>query len=189
MNKVLALVVASIIFFSKAEAQHTGINFEHNINWQAILAKAKKENKYIYVDCYTTWCGPCRKMNNTIFPLQEAGDFFNEKFINVKLQIDSTAADADDIKMLYPTVALLKKEFRIRAYPTHLFFNPDGLIVNKVSDAPLTGAKFIQLGKDALDPEKQFYTQVRKFDAGERDAAFLKNLILLSIKKNSFLFV
>ena len=26
------------------------------------LEKAKIENKYVFVDCYTSWCGPCKMM-------------------------------------------------------------------------------------------------------------------------------
>jgi len=186
MNKLLALCVGAMILFTKTYSQDTGINFEHHTDWQGVLAKAKRENKFIYVDCYTTWCVPCRKMSNAVFPLKEVGDFFNENFINVRLQFDSTASDVDDIKILYPTAALIKKQFLIRGYPTNLFFNPDGLLVNKILDAPLTAEKFIALGKEALDPEKQFYTQVRRYDAGERSAVFLKHLILLAIYNSDY---
>ena len=36
-----------------------GVNFEH-ITFDEALAKAKAENKLIFMDCYTTWCGPCK---------------------------------------------------------------------------------------------------------------------------------
>ena len=37
----------------------TGVRFLHKISsWEAVIAQAKKENKYIFVDCFTTWCGP-----------------------------------------------------------------------------------------------------------------------------------
>ena len=49
-------------------AQPTGIQFEHNTTWQAVLDKAKQENKYIFVDAFTTWCGPCKMMAKNIFP-------------------------------------------------------------------------------------------------------------------------
>jgi len=37
----------------------TGIQFFKG-TFQQALAKAKKENKMIMMDCYTTWCGPCK---------------------------------------------------------------------------------------------------------------------------------
>ena len=35
-----------------------GIQFETG-SWKEVLQKAKQENKLIFVDLYTTWCGPC----------------------------------------------------------------------------------------------------------------------------------
>ena len=30
-------------------------------NLESVLQKAAKENKLIFIDAYTTWCGPCKK--------------------------------------------------------------------------------------------------------------------------------
>ena len=54
-----------------------GVNFEH-ITFDEALAKAKAENKLIFMDCYTTWCGPGKYMTETIFPQEKAGPFFNQ---------------------------------------------------------------------------------------------------------------
>jgi thiol-disulfide isomerase/thioredoxin len=78
-----------------------GIRFEHDLSWTAIQAKAKAENKYIFMDCFTTWCGPCRFMSTTIFPQEETGNYFNDKFISVAVQLDTTAGDADNVKAWY----------------------------------------------------------------------------------------
>ena len=44
------------------------------------LAKAKKENKKLMVDCYTLWCGPCRFMATNVFPNDTLGAYMNEHF-------------------------------------------------------------------------------------------------------------
>ncbi len=36
------------------------IHFENGLSWEQIKEKAKAEHKYIFVDCYATWCGPCK---------------------------------------------------------------------------------------------------------------------------------
>src|ERR1700734_605902 len=79
----------------------TGVHFEHGISWTAVKAKARAENKYIFMDCFTTWCGPCRYMSTTIFPQKESGDYMNDKFVSVAVQLDTTARDADDVKAWY----------------------------------------------------------------------------------------
>lgn len=34
--------------------------------WEEVKEKAAKENKPIFVDAYTTWCGPCKWMAKNI---------------------------------------------------------------------------------------------------------------------------
>ena len=49
-----------------------GIQFETG-SWKEVLQKAKQENKLIFVDLYTTWCGPCKKMAAETFPSRSWG--------------------------------------------------------------------------------------------------------------------
>ncbi len=67
----------------------SGMQFVQHSSWTKILAKAKEENKLIFVDCYATWCGPCKKMAKEVFPLADVGAFYNANYINVKAQMDS----------------------------------------------------------------------------------------------------
>ncbi|WP_449435444.1 thioredoxin family protein [Pedobacter steynii] len=83
------LTIIGIIAVYTAQAQ--GIKFEENLSWAQIQAKAKAENKYILMDTYATWCGPCKQMSAETFPQKEAGDFINDKFVSVKVQMDQTA--------------------------------------------------------------------------------------------------
>ncbi len=160
-------------------AQETGMHFEHSASWAEVQAKAKAEHKYIFMDCYTTWCGPCKYMSANIFPLKETGDFYNAKFVNVKVQLDTTAGDAAEIKSWYQDGHDIAAKYEVRAYPTYLIFDPNGNIVHRFvgsSDA----ATFLAKGAVSLDPEKQYYTLLNKYKAGKKDPAFLKNLALVS---------
>jgi thiol-disulfide isomerase/thioredoxin len=67
MIKKLGFFVTTILMMQSLFAQKTGIQFINGKNWSEVLALAKKENKYIFVDCYTTWCGPCKYMSGTLF--------------------------------------------------------------------------------------------------------------------------
>ncbi len=92
MKNVILLNFLSILFIwipIASYPQTGGINFENGTSWQALLKLAKAENKYIFVDCYATWCGPCRFMAEHIFPQKEVGEYFNAHFINVRYQMDS----------------------------------------------------------------------------------------------------
>lgn len=58
MKKLVLLL--SFLVPILVHAQDTGIHFEHTLTWQQVQEKAKAENKYIFIDCFTTWCGPCK---------------------------------------------------------------------------------------------------------------------------------
>lgn len=154
-------------------AQEKGINFEHETTWAKVKAKAKAENKHIFVDCFTTWCGPCKYMSSTIFPQQKVGDFFNANFVNLKLQMDQTKEDNGDVKSWYDEANRFATDYSIRAYPTFLIFNPDGELVHRIVGGG-DAEGFIAQAQAGLDPEKQYVTLVKKFESNPNDAALAK---------------
>ncbi len=140
-----------------------GIAFEkEETAWADILKKAKAENKIVFVDAYTTWCGPCKVMSKTIFPQKEVGDVFNARFVNAKIDMEKGEG---------PEIA---KKYGVRAYPTYIFVNGDGELVHR-SLGSMPAEKFIDVGEAASDPERQFYSLKKKYEGGERGADFLKN--------------
>jgi thiol-disulfide isomerase/thioredoxin len=152
------------------------MHFEHDLSWSDILAKAKAGNKYIFVDCFTTWCGPCKFMSANVFPREEAGTYFNDKFINVKVQLDTTAKDDAHVKAWYADAHALMTDYHIRAFPTYLIFTPDGKAVDRLVGSRGDALGFIADVKVCFDTSKQYYTQLAEFKQGRRDSAFLHHL-------------
>jgi thiol-disulfide isomerase/thioredoxin len=139
-----------------------GIAFESaETTWADILKKAKAENKIVFVDAFTTWCGPCKAMSNTIFPLKEVGDVFNARFVNAKIDMEKGEG---------PTIA---QKYGVQAYPTYLFVNGDGELVHR-SLGGMPAEKFIAVGESASDPERQFFSLKKKYEGGEKSPNFLK---------------
>lgn len=97
----------------------SGVNFEQ-LSFDEALNKAKSENKLLFVDCYTSWCGPCKHMAEKVFTLKEAGDFFNPIFISVKYDMEKGEGKE------------LARRFHIRAYPTFLIIQSDGSVQHKI---------------------------------------------------------
>ena len=157
----------------------SGIHFEHGLSWTAIQATAKRDNKYIFLDCFTTWCGPCRFMTTQIFPQKESGDYFNDKFISLAVQLDTTAKDNAEVKAWYADGHAIAAQYSVRAYPTYLIFAPDGHVVHRMLGSTQTAAEFINETKNAFDTTKQYYTQVAQYENGRRDSAFLRKLAWL----------
>lgn len=153
-----------------------GVHFEDSLTWTAVRAKAKAENKYIFVDCYTSWCGPCKMMAREVFPQPVVGEYFNKQFISIGVQLDSTAQDDTLIRRRYTLGHLLKTKFEIHAFPTFLVFNADGLPLHRMTGARRDPADLIRDVSEAYDTTKQFYTQLDQFFKGRRDSAFMTRL-------------
>lgn len=112
------------------------IKFEHG-SWNEILNKAKNENKIIFLDCYTQHCGPCKVMAKTTFMDVEVGKFYNEKFINVKMDMHTEDGE------------MLGKKYSIMAYPTLLFLESNGNELHRTVGGYKTEG-FLKLGQDFL---------------------------------------
>src|ERR1700743_2997482 len=113
-------------------------------------------------------------MKNSVFPQQESGDFFNAKFISVGVQLDTTKGDNDFVKGWYKDAHAMMHDYDINAFPTFLIFTPDGRVVHRVVGGSNTAAQFNARVQESFDPEKQYYTQLRKFEACARASAFLR---------------
>ena len=64
-----------MLMATMAAVHAQGIQFRQG-TLKPMLDQAKKENKLVFVDCYTTWCGPCKWMEANVFPEAKAGSLF-----------------------------------------------------------------------------------------------------------------
>lgn len=137
-----------------------GITFE-STSWSEVKSKAQQEGKFIFVDGYTPWCGPCKWMAKNIFPNDTAGQFYNKNFVNLKLDMEK----GEGVEFA--------QNYQVNSYPSYLFFNSYGVLVHRSGGSkPLKD--FIQDGENAINPEKQLVNYEKKFDKGNNDPAFLK---------------
>lgn len=117
MIRTIVFALSTLRLFilpSLLTAQDTvGVKFEDKL-LKEILDIAKARHKRVFVDCYTTWCGPCRKMANDVFPQKILGDYMNNAFVSVK--IDMEKGEGVD----------LVKQWDIHSYPTFLVLDADG---------------------------------------------------------------
>jgi len=143
-----------------------GIDFRNESTWDNIVATAKRENKFIFIDCYASWCGPCKLMDNNVYSTLRVGDFANDHFVSIKLQMDTTAHDGQEIKGKYAIASEIQTKYKINAFPTFLFFNPKGEIVHR-DIGYYDAIAFVQILKDAVDSTKQYYKLMDKFKNGD----------------------
>lgn len=104
-----------VLLLAGMHAGAQGIVF-HEGNFASAVQKAKKENKFVFVDFYAVWCGPCKYMSASVFPNATIGEYFNANFVNVKIDAEKQEKE-------------LVSKSKIEAYPTLGFFNGDGQLV------------------------------------------------------------
>src|SRR5476649_2189868 len=92
------------------------IHFIENA-WSEALKQAAAQNKYIFVDAYASWCGPCKMLKNTTFKDAKVAAFYNKNFVNISIDME---------KGVGPKLAA---EWQMQAYPTLIIFNPQGKAV------------------------------------------------------------
>jgi thiol-disulfide isomerase/thioredoxin len=155
------LIIISALLFSLSGFSQ-GIEFEHG-SWKEVLEKAKQTNKPIFVDVYTSWCSPCKKMSKDIFPLTEVGKVYNAKF--VCYQIDAEKGDGIEIA----------KKYEVKSYPTYLFLKSDGALFSR-SVGSMEAEKFIAVSNTAIsdmnDP-KSIAAWEKEYVEKKNDPAFL----------------
>lgn len=163
-RNAVAVIFATVLTMA-LNAQEFNINFEHNAKWKKVLKRAKKENKPIFVDCYTTWCGPCKILAREVFTQESVASFFNENFISVKMDMEKGEGIA------------LKNEWEVKAFPTLLYFNSEGEIVHRIVGS--YGAdEFLTYSKMALDEDKMAANLQKRYDSGERGPDFMYNYLV-----------
>lgn len=166
-----AILAFPLICFGQKDESHEepvskGVHFIDGMSWRQIKEKARSEHRFIFVDCFATWCAPCRAMDADTYPDSSVGAMVNENFISVKIQYDTTRNDKKEIIDRYADAHELMTTFHVNDFPTHLFFSPEGELVHK-SVGYQTPKDFLAVSRDAMDPSRQYITLLNSYQSGK----------------------
>lgn len=187
INRFFYCLILLCLSFT-VSAQDKGIKWTTNLSWQELSKKARDQNKYIFVDCYATWCGPCKMMDNQVFGNDSVGYHFNNNFISVKVQMDRTDSDKEEIRNWYNDAESLRRYYLINSYPTFLFFFPNGELAQtalgfKTPNELISLAKSaLKPGQNYIDPNKEYRRLLSAFNSGILELEKLPFLIKLGVK-------
>ena len=155
--------IGVLLFCAPLSAQESeGVRFVEK-PFKDVLAQAKAENKMVFIDCYTSWCGPCKMMAAKEFPKKVMGDYFNAKFVSSKFDMEK--GEGPDLSEVWD----------VNAYPTFLVMNNDGEILFRIVGY-LPAEKFIEEVETKL-AAGQGGTLEARYKAVERSPEFIQSYL------------
>lgn len=134
INLILFWMIAVILPLSSF-AQ--GVDFK-SLTMKEAQAVAEKEKKMIFIDFYTTWCGPCKMMSSEVFTQDQVGEYFNRTFVNLK--VDAEKGEGVE----------LAKKYQVKAYPTFVVLRADGTEVYRTAGAVRRMSLSTRFGKELI---------------------------------------
>ena len=166
MKHTLTLVLLFFNTFVNGQ-ENSSIDFKTDLSWQQVLQKAKSDNKLVFVDIYTDWCVPCKRMEKEVFSLKNVSDTFNGKFINYR--INAEKGEGIDVA----------KRYGVGGYPYFTFVDGNGTLYYSV----MGYRDERQLLQDAaiafkeLNDAKPYGVWTSEYDANKNDVSWLKDYI------------
>lgn len=106
-------ILCFLLFINQVHAQR--IDFIEKFELDNIIQKSDKP--LILIDFYTTWCGPCKRMDREVFTDSSIVKQVNSNCISLKVN----AEEGQGIS--------LAKKYNVTSYPTYLFLNNQGVLV------------------------------------------------------------
>lgn len=158
--KFITLIIAALAFAFPSFAEEGGVNFVEGKTFAEILQLAKQENKLVFMDCYTSWCGPCKMMTNKVFPQKVMGDYFNPRFICCKFDMEK--GEGVD----------LKEKYQVKAFPTFLCLDGEGNVLHRVVGGDDKCEAFIKR-VDAVNTGNSLAVLSKRYENGDKDRQFL----------------
>ena len=86
--------------------------------FDAALSQAKQANKPVMVDFFTTWCGPCKRLDRETWKDPAVVEWLDRSCIALKADAEKETA--------------LAKRFDITGYPTIVFVAADGKEIDRL---------------------------------------------------------
>ncbi len=134
MNFFPAVVSCSLLAsVSLHSAEAPG--FFRDLTFDAALKQAGEQKRIVFVDFFTTWCGPCKMLDRTTWQDDAVAALLREKTIPLKIDAEKETA--------------LARRYEIEAYPTLLLVKPDGKVLDRLVGYR-NATTFISEFKDAL---------------------------------------
>jgi thioredoxin 1 len=102
MRKASLLLVGALLLMGCGEGGYTGPRYSQEVTANTWDARVLRARGPVLVDCYATWCGPCRRMEPVVESIARDHTVY-------KLDIDQNRS--------------ITSKYDVHAYPTFLIFH------------------------------------------------------------------
>lgn len=103
------------------------------------------KGKYVYVDVWATWCGPCKKEIPSLKRLEE--QFHGEDIVFMSVSVDTenqktkwenfvNEKDLGGVQLFASGWSQIAKDYEINSIPRFMLFDPEGKIVSTNASRP-----------------------------------------------------
>jgi thiol-disulfide isomerase/thioredoxin len=153
------LLLLLILFRCASLHAEEGIQFAKGTFSEALI-ESGKQDKLIFVDCYTTWCGPCKWMASKVFTEENVANSFNKNFICVAFDMEK----GEGLE--------LAKKYNVKNYPTFLWIDQTGKQIHR-SVGSTNPDDFLAIANNAMSPKKNLDYLKNEYDKGNRQHELL----------------
>lgn len=121
MKYILLIVLSTLLFGCKSDTTQT---ISQNLiiieqDYDEALKVASKEGKLLFIDFYTTWCAPCKKLDKLVFQNDSIQQILKKDVILLRY-------DAENDSIFH-----LSKKHHVSSYPTGLIVNSKGYVLHR----------------------------------------------------------
>jgi len=112
------------------------LQFAKCTSLNALLQFADKMHKPVFIDFSSPWIESCKRMELSVFTHSDLASYFNENFINYKIDIgEGTTGQSQALADLYG----------VTVYPTLIFLDGKGKVMKK-HEGPVTVSELLSMG-------------------------------------------
>lgn len=96
------------------------------LSYEEGLKKGKLENKNIFIDFYTNWCGWCKKLDKDVYSDSAVKTVLSRHFVTVKTNAESGRRFTLEDGKQYTDASLAREVFGVQGYPALWFLTAKG---------------------------------------------------------------
>lgn len=148
--------------YSSLKAQDTSLPFL-SMSFEEAKAFSASTGKLIFIDCYTTWCRPCKWVDANIFTNDTVISFYSANFLCLKMDMEKGEGKK------------LRKTYNVNAFPTFLFIDRTGAVQERRAGQLSTAMDFVNFALLAMNPFENLRGHELSFESGARSDDFLMN--------------